>query len=244
MPWWDEAFGAAYLEVYRHRDDAQATAEVAGLLPRLRVAPGPIIDAACGAGRHLAALRTAGLPAIGFDLSGDLLAAAVRRPSCAGRLIRADLRAPPLAGGCGAVLCLFTAFGYFDEAGNAACLAALGRLLAPRGWLVLDLPDPDVVRRDLPPDGERRTPGGWLVREKRRLTAQRVEKSVEALPPGGTPVRWRESVRLYALTELDVLAGGAGLERVDCWPGLAGPHDRSGRQVVWLQPVSSANRLR
>jgi SAM-dependent methyltransferase len=232
--WWSEAFRAAYLEVYGHRSDAQATAEVAGLLPRLLAAPGPVVDAGCGAGRHLAALRAAGVPAVGFDLSSDLLAAAVRRPACVGRLARGDLRAPPLAGGCGAVLCLFTAFGYFDEAGNAACLAALGGLLAPDGWLVLDLPEPVALRRTLVPASERMTAGGWRVRERRRLAGMRVEKEVEAIPPDGRMVTWRESVRLHEEAELATMATEAGMRWMGAWPGLGGPEDRQGRLVAWL----------
>jgi SAM-dependent methyltransferase len=233
--WWDEAFRAAYLEVYSHRSDAQAATEVAGLLPRLRLAPGPVVDAACGAGRHIAALRAAGVQAVGFDLSADLLAAARLRPACVGRLSRGDLRAPPFAGGCGAVLCLFTAFGYFDELGNLACLTSLGGLLAPGGWLLLDLPDAALVRRSLVADSERTTPGGWLVREQRRLTGARVEKDVEAVPPGGQAVRWRESVRLHEAGELRAMAAAAGLVWEDAWPGLGGPRDPQGRMVVWLR---------
>ncbi len=243
--WWSEAFRAAYLEVYSHRSDAQATAEIAGLLPRLRAAPGPVVDAGCGAGRHLAALRTAGVTAVGFDLSPELLVAATSRPSCAGRLARGDLRAPPLAGGCGAVLCLFTAFGYFDDAGNAACLAALGGLLAPGGWLVLDLPEPAAVRRGLVPASERITAGGWQVRECRRLNGLRIEKEVEAVPPEGSTVRWQESVRLHECSELAEMAGPAGLLWDGAWPGLGGPKDEQDRLVAWLRrPARADDRSR
>ncbi len=243
--WWSEAFRAAYLEVYSHRSDTQATAEVAGLLPRLRDAPGPVVDAGCGAGRHLAALRAAGVTAVGFDLSSELLAVAMSRPPCAGRLARGDLRAPPLASGCGAVLCLFTAFGYFDDAGNAACLAALGGLLAPGGWLVLDLPEPAAVRRGLVPSSERVTTGGWRVSERRRLNGARIEKDVEAVPPDGRAVRWEESVRLHESSELAEMAGTAGLMWDGSWPGLGGPEDVQGRLVAWLRrPVRDDGRSR
>jgi SAM-dependent methyltransferase len=243
--WWSEAFRAAYLEVYSHRSDAQAAEEVAGLLPRLRGSPGPVVDAGCGAGRHLAALRSAGLPAVGFDLSTDLLAAAGARPACVGRLARADLRAPPFAGGCGAVLCLFTAFGYFDDAGNAACLAALGGLLAPGGWLVLDLPEPAALRQGLVPASERVTAGGWRVSERRRLVGSRVEKAVEAVPPDGRVIRWQESVRLHESRELAGMAAAAGLLWEGAWPGLGGPEDRQGRLVAWLRrPGSDDGRSR
>lgn len=239
--WWDDAFRAAYLEVYHHRDDASAAGEIAGLLPRLRAVPGPVVDAACGAGRHLAALRAAGIPAVGFDLSADLLASARGRTGCAGHLVRGDLRAPPLAGGCGAVLCLFTAFGYFDETANAACLAALAGLLAPGGLLLLDLPDPDRVRAGLVPRSERRTPGGWRVVEERWLDGARVAKSVVATPPDGEAVHWQEWVRIYTPYELSGLADAAGLVLTERWPSLVGPTCDQGRLVAWLSP-SQASR--
>lgn len=234
-PWWTAAFTAAYLEVYHHRSDAQAAQEIAGLLPRLAAAPGPIVDAGCGAGRHLCALRAAGLPALGFDLSADLLSVARDRGLCRGRLARADVRRPPFAGGCGAVLCLFTAFGYFDDAGNAACLAGLGRLVSQGGWVLLDLPEPDALRRGLQPTSERRTPGGWIVRERRWIAGDRVEKSVEATPPDAAAVTWQESVRLYREAELHAMANAAGLVPDGIWPGLRGPDDQAGRLVCWLR---------
>jgi len=221
--------------VYRHRDDSQAAAEVAGLLPRLRQAPGIVVDAGCGGGRHLAALRAGGLPAVGFDLSADLLTVAHNRPACVGRLVRADLRAPPLAGECGSVLCLFTAFGYFDDQGNVDCLRALAGLVAPGGWVVLDLPDPAALRRTLVPQSERRTAGGWLVREQRRLVGHRVEKTVEATPPDAPVQSWSESVRLYTVDELTLVAYQAGLLIDAWWPGLAGPSDDKQRLVMWLR---------
>lgn len=234
-PWWDEAFHAAYLEVYAHRDDAEAARDVAGLLPRLRQAPGPILDAGCGAGRHLAALRAAGLPAVGCDLSRDLLRVAARRAAVQGRVCQGDLRRPPLAGGCGAVLCLFTVFGYGSEDDNAALLAALAALLAPGGWLVLDQPDPASLRAQLREHTVRTTAHGWTVHERRRLHGQRVEKTVLAVPPQGLPCHWRESVRLYAREELAALARGCQLLLEEVWPGLGGAEDQRGRLVAWLR---------
>ena len=236
--WWNDAFRSAYLEVYHHRDDAQAVAEVAGLLPRLRQLPGPVIDAGCGAARHLQALRAVGILAFGCELSSDLLAVAQQRTACRGNLVRADLRAPPFVGDCGAVLCLFTVFGYFDDAGNQACLAALGRMLAAQGRLVLDLPDPLATRRDLRPSSKRTTPHGWLVEETRRLVGQRVEKTVVATPPTGPPSTWHECVRLYDAEELAEMAALAGLRIDTIWSGLRGPQSPEGRLVAWLALIA------
>lgn len=235
--WWTSAFGADYLAVYAHRDEAAAAAEVAGLVPRLRAAVDasglPVLDAGCGAGRHLAALRGSGLPAIGFDLSADLLA--VARARMAAPLLRADLRRPPLAaGGCAAVVALFTVFGYFDEAGNAACLAALAQVAAPGGWLVLDLPDAERVAAGLVPESHRVLADGTSIAERRWLSGARVEKEVVMRGPGGER-RWRESVRLYRRSELADLAGGSGVRIDAIWPSLQGPAIDQGRTVLWLQ---------
>lgn len=236
--WWEDAFRAAYLEVYHQRSDAQAAAEIAGLLPRLTAGANVVIDAACGGGRHLAALRAAGLPAVGFDLSPDLLAAAHARPAVIGSLARGDLRTPPFAASSGSVLCLFTAFGYFDDAANAACLAVLGRMVAADGWLVLDLPEPGRLRAGLQAESVRTTPAGWRVVERRRLEGDRVIKTVEATPPGGRPVGWEERVRLHTKEEIATLASASGLRLVDCWPGLAGADRQDGRLVAWLVRAS------
>ena len=235
-PWWEQAFGPLYSEVYHHRDDAAAASEIAGLLPRLRERSGPVIDAACGGGRHLAALRQAGISAHGFDLSPDLLTLAAQRQPCAGYLVRGDLRRPPFAAGsCSAVLLLFTAFGYFDEAGNAECLAALAALLAPNGWMMIDLPERDRLRRTLVPESSRTTPRGLSVHEHRSLVGERVEKTVVVENAGRRVATWSESVRLYAPCEIDNLADGCGLALVDCWPSLYGPDIDDGRVIYWLR---------
>lgn len=234
-PWWSTAFGQHYADVYAHRDDDSAVSEVVGLLPRLRLAPGPVLDVGCGNGRHLAALRAAGIPAFGLDFSPHLLTAASARPECAGRLARGDMRLPPVDDGWGAVLLLFTAFGYFDDAQNAACLAALGRLLAPGGWLVLDLPDPDVLRSTLVPETARRTPAGIDVSESRSISRGRVEKTVTLSLAGKVMERYCESVRLFRSDEVAALAAIAGLASIDVWPGLDGFAADSGRRVYWLR---------
>ncbi|MBA3937427.1 MAG: class I SAM-dependent methyltransferase [Planctomycetes bacterium] len=235
IPWWQAAFAAGYEQVYAHRNDAAAAAEITGLLPRLSRAPGAVLDAGCGNGRHLQALRAAGLSAFGFDLSPQLLASARIRTSCQGRLVRADMRVPPLAGGWGAIVLLFTAFGYFDDAANAALLRRLAGMLAPGGWLVLDLPEPVRLRAGLVAASERSGCDGLVIRERRRLVGSRVEKDVTMTRAGEVLTSWRESVRIYEAAEIAALAGAAGATLVETWPGLRGPVNDEGRHVHWLR---------
>ncbi|HEX3135239.1 MAG TPA: class I SAM-dependent methyltransferase, partial [Planctomycetota bacterium] len=173
------------------------------------------------------------LPAFGFDLSADLLASAWRRPACRDRLVRCDMRSPALGNGWGAVLALFTAFGYFDDEGNAACLAGWARLLAPDGWLVLDLPDLDEVNASLVPRSERSTPCGRLV-EERRLVGRRVEKKVTIESSGKMPYVYQESVRLYDPHEIASLAQRCGLSVETRWDSLRCEKSDDQRHVYWL----------
>ena len=231
-PWWVAAFGPDYLQVYAHRDDDAAVAEVAGLQPML--GHGPVLDACCGNGRHLAALRRLGVTAVGFDYSSTLLTSASVRPEVAGRTARADVRAIPLAGNFSAVLVLFTAFGYFDEADNARALAALAGQLAADGRLLLDLPDPERLRATLVPTSERQV-GELRVSERRRLDGPRVVKDVTITRADGSTHAYTESVRLYSAAEIAALAAGAGLHVETWWPGLRGPTSDEGRQAWWLR---------
>ena len=210
--WFEEAFRADYLRVYPHRDDASATGEVGAWMGRL---PGlargrRVLDLACGAGRHLRAMRAAGILAAGCDLSEDLLAAAAARESHC--LVRCDMRALPFrAATFDAVTCFFSSFGYFaGEADDAAGLLEASRILSPRGGLLLDLMDAETVRRDLVRRSEREA-GGLRLVEERFLSADgmRVEKSV-TLVEGGRERRWKESVRLYAPGEVEGMASAAG----------------------------------
>jgi len=240
-PWWETAFADVYLELYAHRDDRAARAEVAGVLPRLRSAPGPVCDVCCGTGRHLEAMREAGLNAIGYDLSPQLLAEGRKRRTIRGRLARGDIRRPPLASGLGAITLFFTAFGYFDDSANRAALGALGACLAPRGWLLLDLPDPERLVEALAPHTERTTASGARIMEQRSVEEGdhelRVEKKVTAQLADGSWHRYTESVRLYQAPEIAVMAVDAGLEAVDRWRSLRGGGHDDGRHVYWLRKV-------
>lgn len=232
-PWWATAFAGHYRAVYAHRDDGAAQEEIAALLPRLRTVPGPVLDVGCGHGRHLAAMRAAGIPAHGLDFSAELLDGARGRASCRGRLLRADMRRPPVGGGWGAVLMLFTSFGYFDDDENRACLAAWGRVLAPGGLLIVDGPEPDHLARTLVPASERQGEDGVLISEERRLCRGRVEKRVHLHRGGATILRYTEDVRLYDRAAFAALAREAGLSIATCWPGLRGP-DQDDHRLVWF----------
>jgi ubiquinone/menaquinone biosynthesis C-methylase UbiE len=104
-----------------------------------RLPAGPVLDAACGTGRHAAFLSDRGRDVIGVDASEAMLARArAKLPDADFR--RGELTALPLAGRevAGAVCAL--ALSHMPEIGPA--LTELARVLRPGGRLVVSNPHP------------------------------------------------------------------------------------------------------
>ena len=247
-PWFATAFGAHYQALYAHRDGAEA-ARCLALLGGAGLLHAPILDLGCGDGRHLAALP-AGAAALGLDYSADLLAAARDAlPSAA--LVRGDMRCLPLADrSVSTVLSLFTAFGYFgSDRENERPAAEAARVLRRGGHWCLDLFDGDRLRHELGdgrPRPRQRSSGPLQVDEVRRFdpATATVRKEVRvcalegcaaaaaALGIGPDGLAYAEEVRVYALAELDELAGRHGLVRVAAWGGYGGEALGAGER--WL----------
>jgi SAM-dependent methyltransferase len=225
-PWFREAFESHYLDVYSHRDDRAAAAEVDFALRVLEAPPGALLlDLACGAGRHSRALAARGLDVVGLDLSPDLLNAARGESSgAAPAYLRGDMRELPFADRFAAVTMFFTSFGYFEtDPENARVLAEVARVLRPGGRFLLDYLNREAVISGLVPESEEESEGFRLT-AKRRITAdgRRVEKRV-VIHEGGRLVRdYRESVRMYTPEEIDSMLGEAGFRRSGRWGDLAG----------------------
>ncbi len=235
--WYKTAFGAHYPLLYQHRDEAEAR-RCLELLPRLAPLRGEakdlILDLGCGDGRHAAWLQQNEAPVVALDLSSDLLAVAARRELVHPlRLVRGDMRALPFANASfGAVLSLFTAFGYFDSrSANAQPVQEIGRVLARGGRWFLDYFNSDLILAELgdgQPRPKERTIDCLQVSEVRRYDGvkKQVTKEVrlrsvvgredDALRVGVGPdgLSYTEQVQVFSLPELDAMAAGSGLTRV------------------------------
>ena len=231
-PWFETAFAGHYPVLYGHRSPEEAAACLE-LLNRLVPLPtaDPVLDLGCGQGRHLAWLRDQGVAAFGLDLSRDLLGQARRDHGPGLSLVRGDMRHLPLGDGSfGAVLSLFTAFGYFGElADNLGMVRQVVRVLRPGGLWYLDYLDCVAVRRELsgqPPLTRERHLGPLAVTETRRLAPgeRQVIKLVEIRPQPGRQeqaaalgvaeagLNYEEKVALFDRSELLEMAHDAGLE--------------------------------
>lgn len=212
--WFERWFGEEYLELYPHRDSGEARRGVQTVLAATGTAPGSLaLDLACGAGRHVEALRARGVEAFGLDLSEALLRRARER---ALPVFRADMRSIPLrTGALALVTSFFTSFGYFDDPGDdMRVLAEVRRVLALGGAFAFDYLNAYRVRRELRPRDEREVNGRRVV-QMRRLTEEGrvVEKDIEIHgPQPGTVRTFHERVRLYTPVEVEALFAASGLE--------------------------------
>jgi SAM-dependent methyltransferase len=210
--WFKDWFDEDYAAIYAGRGHEEAGTAVAMALNRApQLARGPVLDLACGSGRHLDVLRRTNPQAFGLDLSRELLALA--RPELRPWLLRGDMRALPFKDGSLTGVCLwFTPFGYFSDDQNRALLARLRGLLAPGGVLLLDYLNAGHVRAHLVPEDEK-VHRGLRVASRRAVEGHRLVKRMELtrLDTGATR-KVTESVRLYERTELLAMARDAGLE--------------------------------
>lgn len=210
MTWYKHWFTEDYLELYPHRDEAEAERCVELIRRTIRWPDGALVlDVACGAGRHARALELAGARAIGVDLSMPLLQ--VARQMAHALLIRADMRALPVRpGSMDVVVNLFTSFGYFES--DAEHLGALGEMcdaLRRGGWFVLDYLNADFVRDTLVPL-EHTLLGGVQAEVTRSLDQQGAVVVKRILTEDGR--RFRERVRLFSPDELTAMLIECGVE--------------------------------
>ena len=207
--WFEEWFGEEYLDLYPHRDDAEAEQLAALLREAVPWRMGiRTLDVGCGAGRHARALARAGARVTGLDLSACLLSRA--RAEGATSLIRADMRTLPVRdASMDLTVNLFTSFGYFaDDAEHAAALAGMVRTLRPGGWFAIDFLHAPTVIAGLVPRAEMLLGTTPATVAKQLVDDRRFVLKTITLGDGRI---FTERVRLFTPTELERMLLQAGL---------------------------------
>jgi SAM-dependent methyltransferase len=216
MAWFKHWFAdELYMHLYAHRDVAEARQAIDLFQHSTSLNPsnGPLLDLACGTGRHAFELARRGYRVIAADLSPTLLADAQRRTrryTSSLQLVRADMRHIPLSGSVAAVLQLFTAFGYFptDEE-NISVLRQVRSCLIDEGWYMLDFLNATEVHRSIQPYSVTEIDGATIEQE-RKIENGRVEKRILVRSSGGER-EFRESVRLFTLEDFRRMFQQCGL---------------------------------
>jgi SAM-dependent methyltransferase len=200
-----ELFDEDYLYFYedvlaaeRSDADAETVARLLELEAGMRV-----LDVPCGDGRIAGRLAARGCEVVGMDVT-ELFLERGRRSHPDVRFERRDMRELEYDGEFDAVVNWFTSWGYFDERTNDAVLGAFARALRPGGRLVLELHNPQRLRRmlelaggttwtgaerggdlmvdriTLEDDGRRSHTDRFIVRDGR---VRRIEFVLEQVPP-------------------------------------------------------------
>ena len=221
MAWYKEWFGQEYLELYAHRDRGEAERHVDFVQARFGdEQPRAVLDLACGAGRHISALRRRGYRALGVDLSLTLLTQSPELPRVAG-----DMRCVPFADATfDWVLNFFTSFGYFEsERENFRILEEMMRVMRPGGRFLIDLFNIDRVLATLEPR-ETREMNGRRVEIERWYDARsrRINKQIRVHAADRPTRSYLESVRAYRREEVSNGLEWAGLQLEETFGGFEG----------------------
>ena len=204
MPeWFEEWFGEEYLQLYPHRDDAEADG-------RWRSSSEPRGSSRAGGCSTWAAARDAtpersgrSAPAA-WDWTCRVTLLRVARGVTDAPLVRADMRRMPIRpGSMDLTVNLFTSFGYFEhDEEHAAALREMVATLRPGGWFVIDFLNAAEVRRRLVPRETSRSRAArpkW--RARCRPTAGTCCKTI--VTPAGR--RFTERVRLFDQAQMSAM---------------------------------------
>lgn len=232
-----------YLFVYEDDlTEARADSEIAMWTKLLHMNPPmKILDLACGFGRHSNRLAASGYEVTGVDYMPGFLAIARQVANRLGVRVeyqQGDMRRIDFVDQFDRALLLFTSFGYFNDEENLRVLKNMVHSLKPGGMLGLDIPNRDVVVKDLPVDYVIEKPNGLVINRlsfdsltgyfyNRRLILrdnQRKEKS--------------HVVRIYNPTEIRDLLIKAGAIDISIYGNDGQPLtlDSSGMWVVASKP--------
>jgi SAM-dependent methyltransferase len=208
MAWYQEWFGEEYLELYSHRDEQEAQQQVAFFRETCGELDGPVLDLACGMGRHMQELQAHGYRPVGCDLSFTLLRTGIREYGPM-PVARADMRHLPFCDGVFAGLVnFFTSFGYFaDEEENLQVVREMSRVLGEGAMFLFDYLNvhrelDNLVRRE-----ERETPSGVVKIER---WFDRSDHSFNKRMTIGEK-RYLERVRGYDLDEISAMFASCNL---------------------------------
>jgi SAM-dependent methyltransferase len=219
LAWYREWFGEEYLELYSHRDEEEARQQILFLKGKIGPIEGPVLDLACGKGRHLQELAATGYRGVGCDLSFILLRAG-REEYGQLPVTRADMRHLPFCSGSfGGLVNFFTSFGYFAiEEENEQVVWEMARVLTPGGAFLFDYLNVHRELAQLVQRETRETESGPIAIER---WFDPKDRSFNKRMTIGDK-RYLERVRGYDLDEISAMFAACGLSIRNAFGDFAG----------------------
>ena len=232
MAWYQEWFGAEYLELYSHRDEHEARQQVAFFRRQCGMVRGPILDLACGMGRHIQELRELGYQAVGCDLSYTLLRTGILEYGPMAVAL-ADMRHLPFCDGVFAGLVnFFTSFGYFtSEDENLQVVREMARVMEKGALFLFDYLNVERELQKLVQRETRSTPLGDVLIER---WFDGSDRSFNKRITIGEK-RYLERVRGYDLDEISAMFASCNLSIRSAFGNFDGSKfDRSSPRLILM----------
>ena len=219
MEWWEHFFEGDWVHIHANFWTEEQSAAQADTIERyLELEPGStVLDVPCGEGRIARQLAARGYRVTGIDQSASLLDLARRTATAAGLDIsweERDMRDLPWSAVFDATVCWWGSFGYLDEAGDAAFLEAVARVLRPGGRLILETHTVETILPVFQARGWEKAGDGFALIENRwDHETGRIEGIWTLVVDGKTTVK-SASIRLYTYAEVVKLLSNAGFTEV------------------------------
>lgn len=218
---------------------AEAPAMVEGAVALAGIAPGAaVLDLPCGPGRHALELARRGFRVTAVDGTERYVARARAGAEEAGlpiEFVCADMRAFRREGAFDAVLNLYTSFGYFDEATNAAIARGWFEALRPGGALVIDVVGKEWLASHFVPRFWNDMGGRWLLSEASATPdwSHINNRWMVVDPAKGQTAEVRFRHWLYSAAELVAILRAAGFAECAVHGSLAGgPYSGNAARLV------------
>jgi SAM-dependent methyltransferase len=242
--WWKDFFGGLVVDFWRAAMTPETTrAEADFLWSALRLAPGMrVLDVPCGDGRIALELAARGCRVTGVDISPEFLAAARASADERGLDVlwrQSDMRDLPWNGDFDAAYCAGSSFGFFDDEGNAAFLAAAARTLVPGGRFLGDFKAAESVLPSFRESYE--MPVGNLVFAAKNSydPADGTMESLYRVTRGNQVEKKRAVHRIYSTREILGMLSVAGLGDFEMFGSVAGEPYRLGSPRLFVVATKS-----
>lgn len=220
--WFNHPF---YLELYAHRNDADAQKLLDLVFSNLNLKPSArILDLGCGNGRHSIQMTKRGYRLTGLDLSPHLLSIA-KQDAASQNLtvdfVEGDMRFFKLFPHFDAVFNCFTSFGFFDDdRENFSVFRTISEHLNSGGYFVFDYLNEAYIRQHLV-DADEKDFGKFHISQKRRIEKDMVKKIVR-INRDNEILEFEESVKLYPFETISAVLENFGFSIEKTWGNYNG----------------------
>ena len=181
-----------------------------------------ILDLACGKGRHSRYMASKGFDVTGTDLAENSIKFARQFETDNLSFFQHDMRKSFRINYFDYIFNIFTSFGYFEkEADNVTALKCVAEGLKPDGIFILDYFNTNWVRHTMIPNYTQ-TAAGIEFHIKKHIENNHIFKTIRFETESGesnnlvlTKYKFQEKVRLFTLTDFELIFEKAGLKIIE-----------------------------